>query len=172
MADETKPPTASAPPGGATAGKPAHLLAPSAPAAPRPHLCTTAASLPHLLRQRRRQPPAAPPRSRRRRQDDHRGGDRGEGELARPGRQLAAGDAPHLAGHGLGRVLGGVGRGAGRDRPLHVPERAERAAAAVQGGFSGRLRHGRRRALQRIERRLDRPDQPTTSSITPAASTC
>ena len=151
MADETKPPT-SAPPSGATAGKPDAPVAPSAPVAP------AAPSAPVAPK-----PPAPPSRRkarssgcRSRRQDDHSRGHCGEGQLARSGRQLAARHAAHMAGHGVGRVFRGVGRGAGRDRPLHVPERAQRAAAAVQGGLSGRLRHGRRRALQGVQRRLDR----------------
>ena len=59
-------------------------------------------------------------------------------------------------GAGVGRLLGRVGRGARRDRPLHVSERAQRAAAAVQGRLPERIRHGRRRALEREVRHLDR----------------
>ena len=73
-------------------------------------------------------------------------------------RHVAAADSPRLAGPRVGRVLGRVGRRARRDRPFHVPERAQRAAAAVQGRLPERVRHGRRRAVQGQVRHLDRPD--------------
>ena len=44
------------------------------------------------------------------------------------------------------------------------PERAQRAAAAVQGRPADRVRHGRRRALEGQVRHLDRQDTPTTTS--------
>ena len=87
------------------------------------------------------------------------------------GRHVAAAHAPRLDGPRVGRVLGGVGRRAGRDRPLHVPQRAQRAAAAVQGRLPERVRHGRRRALEGEVRRLDRPDAGRHRAATRAAST-
>ena len=77
---------------------------------------------------------------------------------SRSGRHLAAADAARLAGPGLGRVLRGLGRRPRRHRPLHVPQRAQRAAAAVQGRLPERVRHGRGRAVEGEVRRLDRPD--------------
>ena len=77
---------------------------------------------------------------------------------ARRRRHLAAAEPPRLDGPGMGRVFGRLGRRAGRDRPLHVPERAQRAAAAVQGRLPERVRHGRRRAVEREVRRLARAD--------------
>ena len=65
----------------------------------------------------------------------------------------------------VGRVLGRVGRRARRDRPLHVPERAQRAAAAVQGRLPDRVRHGRRRAVEGQVRHLDRQDRRTTTIV-------
>src|SRR6185436_6895635 len=52
------------------------------------------------------------------------------------------------------RAWMGLGWGARGDRPLHVPQRAERAAAAVQGRLPERIRHGGRRALEREIRGL------------------
>ena len=86
-------------------------------------------------------------------------------------RHVALAHTPRLDGPCMGRVLRRVGRGARRHRPLHVSERAQRAAAAVQGRFPVRIRHGRRRAVEGEVRCLDRPHRPTTWSSTPAAST-
>ena len=120
MADETKPPHLPHRQR-RSAGKPAAPVAPAAPAAPS---CTRRTQATRSARRRK----ARGSGCRSRRQDDHGRGHCGEGQLARSGRQLAARHAAHLAGHGVGRVFGGVGCGAGCDRPLHVPERAQRAA--------------------------------------------
>ena len=55
-----------------------------------------------------------------------------------------------------------------RHRPLHVPQRPQRAAAAVQGGLPERVRDRRRRAVEGEVRRLDWCGRPKTSSSTPA----
>ena len=120
MADETKPVEPSAP-------RPLPDTPPSRPRRePRPRRC-------RILRARRRRPrpsggrrrnEAAAPRRETR-------GCRGRGTRSR--RHVAAAQSPAVARPRLGRVLSGVRRGARRDRPLHVPERAQRAAAAVQG---------------------------------------
>ena len=161
MADETKPEVPSAPPTGATRGDTACTAPPAA--APPPRRTSPATPAARRPRPARR----ADPRSGG--EDDQRGlGGRGgrQSAAATPpkpaaaaagrdaGRHLAAADAARLDGPRLGRVLGGVCRGAGGDRPLHVPQRAQRAAAAVQGRFPERVRHGRRRAVEGKVRHL------------------
>ena len=74
------------------------------------------------------------------------------------GRHVAAADAPGLDGAGVGHVHGGIGCGAGRHRPIHVPQCPQRAAATVQGRLSDRIRSGRGRALEGKIRGVDRPD--------------
>ena len=125
--------------------RPRHAAAttprPPAPAAPR--------AAPHAAAHRgRAAPPAAPlPISpARRRPLASAGGAAAEGGGAREAgggrrdarsrRHLAAAHAPRLDGPRLGRVLRRVGGGAGRHRPVHVPQRPQRAAAAVQGRAS------------------------------------
>ena len=112
--------------------------------------------LPFRILPARRRPwhrPEAPPPSRPRPRET--GGRRD----SRSGRPLAAPHAPRLDGCRLGRVHRGVGRGARRHRPLHVPQRPQRAAAAVQGRIPERVRGRRGRAVEREVRRLDRPDE-------------
>ena len=60
-----------------------------------------------------------------------RGGD--EPASARPRRHVTASDTPRVDWPRVGRVLRGLGGRSGGHRPLHVPQRALRAAAAVQG---------------------------------------
>ena len=88
-----------------------------------------------------------------------------------PRRHLAAADTPRVDGPRVGRVLGGVGGRARGDRPLHVPQRAQRAAAAVQGRLPERVRHGRRRAVEGEVRRLDRAHAGRHRAARAAAST-
>ncbi len=52
------------------------------------------------------------------------------------GRYLTAPDAPRVARRCLGLVFRGVSRRARGNRPVHVSQRAQRAAAAVQGRIS------------------------------------
>ena len=178
MADEKTPETpapkiapqtgqatgAAAPTGSPAAGQTASAPATGAKPAATPHATTTPAARPAAAprpaarrrfpispaRRRPRRPPAAPP-PRRPRPPSRRGR-----RDARSRRHLAAPDAPRLDGPRLGSVLRRVGRRAGGHRPLHVPERAQRAAAAVQGGVPDRVRGGRGRALEGEIRRLDR----------------
>ena len=182
MADETKPEVPSAPPTGATpaaapaaakaapaaaAAKPAaapaaagaHAAKPAAPAAPRP----PAAPIPDLAGKTTNAASAGGAAASC--SDSTGGGD------ARRRRHLAAPHAPRLDGPGVGRVLGGVGRRAGGDRPLHVSQRAQRAAAAVQGRLPERVRHGRRRALEGEVRHLARAHARRHRRRAPAAST-
>ena len=135
MADETKPEETTATdgrrrslprrrraapaPAAARAAKPA---APRPPAAPLPDLAgktTTAASAGGAA--------AA----------DGRAGGReaGRGRHARSRRHVAAADPPRLDGPRVGRVLGGVGRRAGRDRPLHVPNVLNEPPQQFKAGF-------------------------------------
>ncbi len=121
------------------------------PAAPGPAAATThaaaAAPVRRPRRGRRRHPLRIWPGSRRqwprpagRPPRPQGGGPRGQDVEAGRGRHLAAAHAPGLDGPGVGRVHGGIGRGAGGHRPIHVPQRPQRAAAAVQGGLPDRIR--------------------------------
>ena len=147
--------------GGRDGAKPAPAPAARPPAAPRP----AAAPIPDLAG---RTTNAASPRcgGQSGRQNGY-----GQGRDTRSGRHVAAADATRLDGSRVGRILGGVGGGARRDRPLHVSECAQRAAAAVQGRLSERVRNGRRRTLEGEVRRLDRPHARRHRRRTRAGST-
>ena len=171
MADDTKPdaPTAAASLGGAA----------PAPCRPAPRRGAPARRSP------RPRPAAGRAGSGFRRQDDdrgvgrrrsrHGGSDAGASRPLPPRpairRHLAAAHAPRLDRPGLGRLLGRLGRGAGGHRPLHVPERAQRAAAAVQGRLPERVRRWAWTSAGRRSSASGSSGRPTTSCSTPAGST-
>ena len=148
MADDTKPEgTAPAPAAAPAAAPPAAAAHAAKPAAPRP----PAAPVPDLAGKTT----IAGVGWRRGGRQARRAGGRESGD-ARCRRYVAAAEPARLDGPRVGRLLGGIRRGARRDRPLHVSQRAQRAAAAVQGRFPERVRPGRRRAVEREIRHLDR----------------